>query len=313
MPTRPARLIAAVERSFLQAVLAAGALGLAAPTAGRWLVRYDAIAILLFLLVLASALDIQRGIARRLTSLLPRLGAVLVCSTITGIAAAWLASHLVPDPALRHGVLALGVAPAEIATVAMTNLAGAEPAIAAALLVASTVVSVVIAGSVLGALAGSTVDTSGTILQLGLVVGAPLLLGLVLRPAVSRFSRATVGIPAASVVLVVALVYLVASQIHLSGAYLWVGAAIVAFITTTTVAAFVISRLVDSATRPAVVLGVAVRDFAVASGIAEAAFGPRSSGPLGLYGIAVIATGAGLVRLLRVHSPPDDEVRPAAT
>jgi len=106
-----------------------------------------------------------------------------------------------------------------------------------------------------------------------------------------------------SVALVLALVELVASQIHPVRAYIGVTGAIVALVALTTGGALAIGHLVDARGRPAVVLSVAVRDFAVASGIADTAFGARASGPLGIYGIVVIASGAGLVRCLKVARP----------
>jgi hypothetical protein len=41
---------------------------------------------------------------------------------------------------------------------------------------------------------------------------------------------------------------------------------------------------------------VSMRDFAVASGIAAAAFGSAATGPLGIYGVLVIAWGAVVAR-----------------
>ncbi len=296
--SRLLRGVEQLERWFAPAVLVAGAAGLAAPRPGRFLVERHAIPSLLFLLVLASALGIESGIVGRFRGQLRRLGAVLACSTLVGIVAAWLVSRVVADPDLRHGVLALGVAPAEIATVAMAALAGADAAIAAGLLVASTAVTVVIAGPVLGLLGGSSVDASSTIAELVVVVGIPMAAGLILRPMARRTPSLHVLIGPASIALVLALVALVASQIHLGTAYVAVTVAIVGFVIATTAAGLLIARLVDPVTRPAVILSVAVRDFAVASGIAYAAFGPKASGPLGIYGVVVIATGAGLIRYL---------------
>jgi predicted Na+-dependent transporter len=289
-----------LERRFAVAVLVAGAVGLVAASPGRSLVRHHLIPVLLFVLVLVSAVGIESGIARRLRGHLPQLAAVLAGSAVVGVLAAWLASRVVGNHDLRHGVLALGLAPTEIATVAMTGLAGGDAAIAAALLVASTGLTVLIAGPVLGVLAGSAVNASGTVTQLALVVGLPLVGGLCLRPLFRRAPPLAEAAAPLSIVLVLALVALVASQIRPSTAYVVVTAAIVGFLGVTTAAALVAGRLVDPSTRPAVVLSVAVRDFAVASGIASAAFGPKASGPLGIYGVLVIATGAALTRHLSV-------------
>jgi hypothetical protein len=41
-----------------------------------------------------------------------------------------------------------------------------------------------------------------------------------------------------------------------------------------------------------VLLPVALRDFAVAAGIAAAAFGPAAAAPLGAYGVLVLLAGS---------------------
>jgi predicted Na+-dependent transporter len=50
------------------------------------------------------------------------------------------------------------------------------------------------------------------------------------------------------------------------------------------------------AARTSVVLNVSMRDFAIASGIAAAAFGPAAAAPLGSYGVLVMAWGALVAR-----------------
>jgi hypothetical protein len=52
-----------------------------------------------------------------------------------------------------------------------------------------------------------------------------------------------------------------------------------------------VARGVEPAGRPGLLLPVAMRDFAVAAGIAAAAFGPGSAGVLGIYGLMVLAFG----------------------
>jgi len=47
----------------------------------------------------------------------------------------------------------------------------------------------------------------------------------------------------------------------------------------------------------ALLLTTSMRDFAVAAGIAVAAFGPASAAPLGLYGVMVISWGMAVASL----------------
>jgi hypothetical protein len=42
-----------------------------------------------------------------------------------------------------------------------------------------------------------------------------------------------------------------------------------------------------------------MRDFAIAAGLADAAFGPAAAAPLGLYGILVLAWGTAAAGFLR--------------
>jgi len=93
------------------------------------------------------------------------------------------------------------------------------------------------------------------------------------------------------VALVTLLVWLVASQVRLSSSYLVVAAALLLFLTGS---AALGSALALRAPRPvatALLLTTSMRDFAVAAGIAVAAFGSASAAPLGLYGAIAIAWG----------------------
>ena len=44
-----------------------------------------------------------------------------------------------------------------------------------------------------------------------------------------------------------------------------------------------------------------MRDFAIAAGLATAAFGPDAAAPLGLYGIAVLVWGTGAAGFMRAE------------
>jgi hypothetical protein len=54
----------------------------------------------------------------------------------------------------------------------------------------------------------------------------------------------------------------------------------------------------------AVLLPVAMRDFAVAAGIAAAAFGPAAAAPLGAYGVLVLLAGSLAAIIARHHPAP---------
>jgi hypothetical protein len=52
-----------------------------------------------------------------------------------------------------------------------------------------------------------------------------------------------------------------------------------------------------------------MRDFAVAAGIAAAAFGPAAAAPLGAYGVLVLLAGS-LAAITARRRPAPDAVRP---
>jgi predicted Na+-dependent transporter len=64
-----------------------------------------------------------------------------------------------------------------------------------------------------------------------------------------------------------------------------------------------VGRLLGAGTRRpsaiALLLTTSMRDFAIAAGLATAAFGPAASAPLGLYGIVVLVWGTAAAGVLR--------------
>ena len=59
----------------------------------------------------------------------------------------------------------------------------------------------------------------------------------------------------------------------------------------------------DPPQRTAIVLPTAMRDFAVAAGIAVSAFGPAAAAPLGIYGLLVLIFGSAAVYAARSRRP----------
>lgn len=282
-----------LERWLPALVVLASAAGLAAPAPGRFLDTHAGIPLVLAVLVLTAGTSVQPAGLRQLRAGLPALALIVAVSTLILPALAWLAGHLVTNPALRHGILAAGVAPAEVATVALAALAGTDTALTALLLITSTVGTVALAGPVLALLAGATAHIGVVALMgtLALVVALPLALGIAARahwPHATPLHTAapTIGNPALLV-----LVYLVAAQIPHTTAYLPVIPALLAYLAASAALGWALARLVAAGRRRAVLLPVAMRDFAVAAGIADAAFGHPAAAPLGAYGILVLLFG----------------------
>jgi len=58
--------------------------------------------------------------------------------------------------------------------------------------------------------------------------------------------------------------------------------------------------------RAALLLTTSMRDFAIAAGLAAAAFGAAAAAPLGLYGILVLVWGTAVAGFLRSRGSPGD-------
>src|SRR6266516_1916563 len=179
---RLAGLAGLLDRFLLPLVLISAGLGIALPGPGRRVDATGAILITLAVLVFCTGMSVTFADISGLRTASRRIVLVLVATSVTLPVLAWLASRLVGEPMPRSGVLAAGVAPVEVASVAFTGLAGGEVAIAAGLLVASTLLTVLLAGPIL-ALLGAHAATSqlGLLLTLALVVALPLVAGCVLR------------------------------------------------------------------------------------------------------------------------------------
>jgi len=289
----------------LAAVLAAAVIGLSVQRPLAWLAARQGINVLLAVLVFATAVTIEPAALRRAASAWQRLLVALAIGATVLPALSWTVARMVPAGPLRNGVLTVGLAPCEIASVATTAMARGEAAIAAGALIGSTVVAVAIAGPLLALEAGHAgFSPGGVIANLALVVALPLAVGIALRAwsataralATPRAQRAASHVALAAVA---ALVALIASEVHLSAGYATVAAALVVFL----LASAVIGRLLGlRAPRPvaaALLLTTSMRDFAIAAGLATAAFGPAAAAPLGMYGILVLVWGTAAAGALR--------------
>jgi predicted Na+-dependent transporter len=320
---RPAANLRALLARYpeLAAVLAAAVIGLSVQRPLAWLAARQGINVLLAVLVFATAVTIEPAALRRAVSAWQRLLVALAIGATALPVLSWAVALMVPAGPLRNGVLTVGLAPCEIASVATTAMARGEAAIAAGALIGSTVVAVAIAGPVLALEAGHAgLSPSGVIANLALVVALPLAVGIVLRAwmpvtghvlATPRAERTASHVALAAVA---ALVALIAAEVHFSVGYAAVAAALVLFL----LGSAVIGRLIGlRAPRPvaaALLLTTSMRDFAIAAGLAAAAFGPAAAAPLGLYGILVLVWGtAAAGTLRRPHASPNDSPPPSLT
>jgi predicted Na+-dependent transporter len=291
---RADRLAAAV----LPLTLAAAAAALLAPSRAV-AARSE---LLLAALIGLTALGIE---PRRLEALRRRPGAALALSVgplaVLG-PIAWAIGRLF-DGAVRDGVVALGLAPTEVAAVGLVALAGADAVLALAAVAGSLVASAALGPVALAAVGGATgVDVGPLLGSFALVVLLPLAAGLAARAAVPALGRAEPEYAAGGALAIAALVYAALSGTAAAGrgtlgAAVLAGAAFLA--ASALVAMLALRRAHDLA--PAFCLGL--RDFAVAAALAGQAFGPRAGVVPGVYGVMMLIAGAALAAAER-RGPP---------
>ena len=290
----------ASERFLLVLVLVAAAVGVAVPGPGRAVSAANGIDSALAVLVFATGLSLRLADLAEAARAWRRIAVVLLVSTVTLPALAWGTSQLIGSEQLRAGMQAVGVAPAEVATVALCVIAGGEAAVCAVLLVASTIITVLGAGPILSLLGThASVSSAGLLGNLAVVVALPLAAGVALRAFWSPGARLDALIRLVTVLALLILLWQVASQIRLDAAYTRVIAALVAYIAGSAALGRVLATGLPDGRATAVLLPVAMRDFAVAAGIAAAAFGPAAAAPLGAYGVLVLLLGSGVTLLSR--------------
>jgi predicted Na+-dependent transporter len=329
----------AVGYPELIAVLAAAILGLTVQRPLAWLAGHQGINVLLAILVFATAVTIDPAALGRLVSAWRSLAVALVVGITVLPALSWAVSRVVDAGPLRDGVLVVGLAPCEIASVATTAMAGGEAAVSAGVLIGSTIAAVVLAGPILTLEAGHAGMSPGSIIaNLALVVALPLALGLAARACAETPARASDRAPtlnvrapkparllAAARVLstaraervasrtalaaVAALVALIAAEIRLSAAYLAVAAALLLFLLGSALAGRALGARVARPTATALLLTTSMRDFAIAAGLAAAAFGPAAAAPLGLYGVAVLVWGTAVAGVLRQRAARPEQAK----
>ena len=263
--------------------------------------------LILAVLVLATALGISPD---RFLELRSRWRLVLALSVIpfAGLApAAWALSRLFSSP-IREGILALGMAPTEVAAVGLVALAGGDAALALAAVAGSLVVSALAGPLVLATLfAGAAGDTEGggeLVVRFALVVILPLLVGAVARISVPTLVNFEPEFSAASTLSVAVLVYASLSGV---GGEAGPGAALAApllgsllFLLVSGMFALAPVLLIgDRGYRTTIPLVLGTRDFAVAAALAAKAFGPPAAAVAGVYGVLMLIAGAAAASLLR--------------
>jgi predicted Na+-dependent transporter len=282
-----------LDRFLLPLVLVAAGLGVALPAPGRRLDAHGAILITLAVLVFCTGSSVTFADFKGLRTAYRWMALVLAATTIVLPVLAWLASRLVTGPVLQGGVMAAGVAPVEVASVALTGLASGEVAVAAGLLVASTLLTVLLAGPILLLLgAHSTTSQAGLLATLALVVALPLIAGCGMRTIDPFRGRDRSPIDVVGMASLLVLLWEIASERRLHASDVLVAVALLAYLAAAAVMGWLLALRAPAPRRTTVILTTAMRDFAVAAGIAASAFGTAAAAPLGIYGVMVLVFGA---------------------
>ena len=289
---------------LLLVILAAG-IGLSVGRPFRWADNHQGINVLLVVLVFSTAVTVSADSLRRVASSWKQLVAALALGVTVLPALSWLASQLVTAGPLRDGIMVVGIAPCEIASVATTALAGGAAALAAAILIGSTLLSVAFAGLILSFVADDAhMHPIHVLINLVVVVGIPLTLGLVLA-ATSLLNPRTITVAKWTATGALAgLVTLVAGQVHFGVAYIGLLFAVLIIVGGSALVGIGIGRTSTREESTSLLLTTSMRDFAIAAGLAASAFGPAAAAPLGLYGVVVIIWGTGTAGFLRSRAGP---------
>lgn len=290
---RLARLAGFLDRFLLPLVLVSAGLGVTLPGPGRRLDANGAILITLAVLVFCTGSSVTFADVKSMRGASRRMVLVLAATTAILPLLAWLASRLVSEPALRGGVLAAGVAPVEVASVALTGLAGGEVVVAAGLLITSTLLTVFLAGPILRLLgAHPAMSQVGLLSTLAFVVALPLIAGCALRTLDPLGGRERSLVKILGIASLLVLLWEVASELRLQASDGLIAAALLAYLAGAGVLGWLLALGMPPQRRTAVILPTAMRDFAVAAGIAASAFGIAAAAPLGIYGVMVLVFGA---------------------
>jgi BASS family bile acid:Na+ symporter len=297
------KILVAAPRALTPLALAAAVLAIVAPSADV-ANRSD---LLLALLVLVTALgitatELREDVHRHRTS----IAVLSVVPLIVLSLAAWAIGRPFDEPT-RDGLLAVGAASSEVATVGLVALAGADATIALGALAGSLVASALLAPLALGVLSSHPGHggTGHLLARFALVVIAPLVVGVAVRSVLPRLQRHDLEREGLAALAVTALVYAALSGTagahHLAPALL----ASLAFLVVSAALAELWRRTTP---RPVAVPGalcIAMRDFAVAAAFASQAFGSAAGVVPGVYGVLMLLAGssaAGLAARRRVTS-----------
>jgi BASS family bile acid:Na+ symporter len=265
--------------------------------------------VVLALLVFVTALDIEPHQLVRVAAHARSIALLAVLPLIALALGGWGLAQFVHGP-VRDGTLALGLAPAEVASVGLIGLMGGASELAIAVLAVSLVLSAVGGPPVLAVLghAAHGAPVAPLLGRFALVVIVPLAVGVAVRGALPALARREAALSTTSSLIVVVLIF--ASLSATRGADLASAALIgAAFLALSGLLAAVGVRPLGRRLHRSLALTVAMRDFAVAAALAAAAFGPAAAQVAGIYGTEMLIAGATATTIVRRRNRPEAQAR----
>ena len=282
------RAIAGAPRILTALALVGAAMALLAPSSAL----ADRSDLLLALLVLATALGISLTDLRGLRDHAAVVAFLSVVPFVVLGALAWVIGRPFAPP-VRDGLLAVGLASSEVASVGLVAIAGADAAIALGVVSGSLVTSALLGPLAAAALAGGSAhaDPGPLVARFALVVILPLVLGVAARSSWPRIAAADPEREGVAALTVAVLIYAALSGargVHdLGGALL----ASVIFLAVSVALAEVWRRRAGPPTAVPGAFAIAMRDFAVAAALAVEAFGIAAGAVPGVYGVVMLVAG----------------------
>jgi bile acid:Na+ symporter, BASS family len=282
-------------RSPLALVVVAALAGLVWPSA-TLAERSD---LILAALVLAVALTIDparlreaRG-AWRVVAAAALLPLTVLLPVAIGLAALF-------DGATQDGLIALGLAPTEVATVALVVLARGDAAVALTVVTASLALTAVAAPALAPLLVESTIAPGDLIVRFSLVVLVPLIVGLAVR-ARFRDKRIEAWSGSAATLVLALLVYAALGDLGDRSALGTAAVASLLFLGASVALAVAFRPLLGDLRTGAFVF--ALRDFAVAAALAAQFDAPGAAATPAVYGVAMLLLAAAASSLLSRVKP----------
>lgn len=210
--------------------------------------------------------------------------------------------HLLPDPILGIGLLAVGVAPSEITSALMTMMAGGDLALGMRLMTFSIFLSVFLTPLWLGLFLGQSVpiDAGSIAVELGLIIALPFLIASAIRTRFTTLAAYSDEFGSLSALAVIALIFVVGGSLAsfaLTLNLLWLALACLLFNLIGYLLGLAISKMfhqpISQAT--ALIFSSGMREFGIASAVAinflptGAAIAPAIYGLLMMFSASLLA------------------------